>query len=173
MLSDEFSMTIEDELLTELKEFFLQRLLFMYEKEFSSNVINSIARFNPLTNLTEFINRAKILTKYQEDSDFAIIKENATRVSRILKDNTFSEINENLFVLEEEKNLYSAIVAHKQNSDDLEEYIKSFHFLIQPIVEFFEKVLVMDKDENIKNNRIALLNNLKEKFSVVCDFEKL
>ena len=29
------------------------------------------------------------------------------------------------------------------------------------------------KDENVKNNRIALLNKLKEKFNVVCDFEKL
>ncbi|MBQ8634568.1 glycine--tRNA ligase subunit beta [bacterium] len=173
MLSKEFSIEIENELLGELKEFFMQRLLFMYEKEFSSNVINSIARFNPLVNLADFIARAKVLTRYQDDSEFAIIKENATRVSRILKDNTFDKINENLFVLDEEKNLYKAIVSHNQKDDDLEEYIKSFHSLVQPIVEFFEKVLVMDKDDNIKNNRIALLNNLKEKFGVVCDFEKL
>ncbi|MBR3604558.1 MAG: hypothetical protein IKL52_00845, partial [Candidatus Gastranaerophilales bacterium] len=62
---------------------------------------------------------------------------------------------------------------HSVMADDLEVYIQSLKQLIKPIVEFFDKVLVMDKDEKIKNNRIALLNKLKEKFSVVCDFEKL
>ena len=76
-------------------------------------------------------------------------------------------------VLEEEKNLYLAIKNHNEKADNLENYIKSLFVLIQPIAEFFDKVLVMDKDENIKNNRIALLNLLKAKFDVVCDFEKL
>ena len=145
----------------------------MYEKEFSSNVINSITSFNPLSNLSDFIKRATILMKYQEDKDFLLIKENATRVSRILKDNTFSEINEELFVLDEEKNLDMAIKMHNSNAEDLELYIQSLNQLVQATIEFFEKVLVMDKDEKIKNNRIALLNSLKEKFSVVCYFEKL
>jgi len=173
MLSKEFSIEIEDELLGELKEFFLQRLLFMYEKEFSANTINSIIGFNSLDNLCKFIERARILTKYQADADFETINENATRVSRILKDNTFNQVDETLFVINEEKNLYDAIVAHKQAIEDLENYILSLKQLIQPTAEFFEKVLVMDKDEKIKNNRIALLNKLKEKFDVVCDFEKL
>ena len=84
-----------------------------------------------------------------------------------------SNPDESLFVLEEEKTLYRAILNHNQNETNLDEYIKSLNALIQPIVEFFEKVLVMDKDEKIKNNRLALLSSLKAKFSVVCDFEKL
>ena len=173
LLSKEFSIEVEAELLGELKEFFVQRLLFMYEKEFSSNVINSITSFNPLANLSDFIKRATILMKYQENKNFLLLKENATRVSRILKDNDFAQINEELFVLDEEKNLNTAINMHNSNADDLELYIQSLNQLIQPTVEFFEKVLVMDKDEKIKNNRIALLNSLRAKFSVVCDFEKL
>ena len=54
-----------------------------------------------------------------------------------------------------------------------EKYINSLNILIEPIVQFFDKVLVMDKDENIKNNRLALLENLREKFDPICDFEKL
>ena len=173
VLSKEFSIEMEEELFGDLKDFFIQRLLFMYEKEFSSNVVSSITSFNPLVNLSEFIKRAKVLMNYQNDNDFAIIKENATRVTRILKDNEFNSVDETLFVLDEEKNLYSAIKNHSTKADDLELYIQSLKQLIKPIVEFFDKVLVMDKDEKIKNNRIALLNKLKEKFSVVCDFEKL
>ena len=172
VLSKEFSIEIESTLFDELKEFFVQRLVFMYEKEFSSNVISSISEFNPLTNLADFIKRAEILTKYQTDSDFALIKENATRVSRILKDNKFDSVDEKLFVVEEESALYEAILDHKA-IEELDLYIQSLKSLIQPTANFFEKVLVMDKDESIKNNRIALLNKLKEKFEVVCDFEKL
>ena len=172
VLSKEFSIEVETTLFDELKEFFVQRLVFMYEKEFSANIINSISGFNPLANLAEFIKRAEILTKYQADSNFALIKENATRVSRILKDNNFNLVNEKLFVLDEENALYGAILNHK-TENELDLYIQSLKSLIQPTANFFEKVLVMDKDENIKNNRIALLNKLKEKFSVVCDFEKL
>lgn len=171
-LSKEFSIDTEDTLFDELKEFFVQRLMFMYEKEFSSNIMNSIAAFNPLVNLADFIKRAEVLTKYQTDSDFALIKENATRVSRILKDNSLNKIDESLFVAQEEKALYDAILNHKAENE-LDVYIQSLKSLIKPTADFFEKVLVMDKDESIKNNRIALLNKLKEKFSVVCDFEKL
>lgn len=173
LLSKEFSIAVEDELLDELREFFIQRLLFMYEKDFTSNVVSSIVSFNPLKNLSGFIERAKLLTQYQNDSDFALIKENATRVSRILKDMKFNQVDEKLFVLPQEKNLHSAILSHCANKDNLSEYIKSLKQLIEPTVEFFDKVLVMDKDEKIKNNRIALLTELKEKFGVVCDFEKL
>ena len=173
ILSKEFSIEIEDVLFDELKDFFIQRLIFMYEKEISTNVLNSVSEFNPLANLSEFIKRANTVMQYQQDSDFEAIKENATRVSRILKDNNFDLIDEKLFVLNEEKNLYSAISAHNTTDKDLKSYIQSLKQLIQPTVEFFDKVLVMDKDEKIKNNRIALLNKLKDKFYTVCDFDKL
>ena len=173
VLSKEFSIEIEETLFDELKEFFVQRLVFMYEKEFSTNVMSAIFDFSPLADLAGFIKRANILMKHQNDAEFALIKENATRVSRILKDDNFNQVNNKLFVLEEENALYSAILAHSEKENDLENYIQSLKILIQPTVSFFDKVLVMDKDEKIKNNRIALLNKLKEKFSIVCDFEKL
>ena len=45
---------------------------------------------------------------------------------------------------------------------------------INPIVtKFFDDVLVMDKDENVKNNRLALLNVLKNKYIMLTDFSKL
>ena len=173
MLSEEFKIELENTIEDELKDFFIQRLLFMYEKEFSSNVVNSISNFAPLEDLSIFIKRAKILQKYQTDSDFEKIKENATRVLRILKDSKISDIDKALFNTQEESALYSAINAHSEKTDDLDKYIKSLSSLINPISNFFDKVLVMDKDEKIKNNRLALLNKLSEKFKVICDFEKL
>ena len=173
LLSKEFNIELDNSIEDELRDFFIQRLLFMYEKEFSSSVVNSISDFNALENLSAFINRAKIIQGYQNNSDFEKIKENATRVIRILKDNSYNNVDEKLFATEEEKALYSAIISHNGNIENLDEYIKSLNVLINPISNFFEKVLVMDKDEKIKNNRLALLNMLKDKFSVICDFDKL
>ncbi|MBR2069037.1 MAG: glycine--tRNA ligase subunit beta [Candidatus Gastranaerophilales bacterium] len=173
LLSEEFSIELEDTIQEELNDFFIQRLLFMYEKEFSSNVVNSLAKFNALRDLNAFIDRAKTLQKYQNDSNFEKIKENATRVVRILKDFSDKNVDEKLFNTSEEKALYEAIKAHNAKADNLDEYIKSLNSLIEPISNFFDKVLVMDKDELVKNNRLMLLNNLADKFRVICDFEKL
>ena len=173
LLSKEFSIEQEETLLDELKEFFIARLMFMYEKDFSANTIKAIEGFNPLENLSDFIQRAKIITDFQKQENFGAIKENATRIQRILKNGAFNEVNENLFVLDEEKALYKAAKEHKADEKDLKGYINSLNVLIEPVVKFFDKVLVMDKDEKIKNNRLALLNILKQKFDLVCDFEKV
>ena len=45
---------------------------------------------------------------------------------------------------------------------------------INPSVEkFFNDVLVMDKCENVKENRLALLTLLKLKYNHIADFSKL
>ena len=45
---------------------------------------------------------------------------------------------------------------------------------MNPVVaKFFEDVLVMDKDEKVKENRLALLTMLKKKYERLTDFSKL
>ena len=44
----------------------------------------------------------------------------------------------------------------------------------RPAVDlFFDKVLVMDKDKDLKNNRIALLSEIDGLFMKIIDFEKI
>ncbi|MGW8323284.1 MAG: DALR anticodon-binding domain-containing protein, partial [Thermodesulfobacteriota bacterium] len=45
--------------------------------------------------------------------------------------------------------------------------------LVDPINGFFDQVLVMDKDESLKNNRLALLAMVRELFGRVADFSKI
>lgn len=173
LLSDEFSIILEDSIKNDLKDFFMQRLLVMYEKEYDRKIFLALEGVNPFVNLCEFIKKADILKKNLSDENFINIKENAKRVLRILKDEQKGEVDESLFALNEEKNLYNAIKAHNEKIDDLEKYIKSLNSLTKPTSEFFENVLVMDKDEKVKNNRLNLLSILKEKYLAVCNFEKL
>jgi glycyl-tRNA synthetase beta chain len=43
----------------------------------------------------------------------------------------------------------------------------------KPVDDFFNNVLVMDEDEEIKNNRLALLSNLKHTFDKLLRFDKI
>ena len=45
--------------------------------------------------------------------------------------------------------------------------------LTEPINNFFDKVLVMDKDEAVRNNRLALLGEIWQIVSSLADFSKL
>ena len=43
----------------------------------------------------------------------------------------------------------------------------------RPIDEFFDRVMVMVEDEAIRNNRLALLDEIGQLFLKIADFSKL
>lgn len=172
-LSKEFNIELDSQTADEVYDFVLNRLNIMYEKEYSQELMKACAVKNPLENLDEYLSRLKFVKEESQKESFKKLAEAAKRVLRITKDTDFAHTNEALFVLDEEKELYHAVNAQNADSADLRAYVKSLENLTEPIDKFFDKVLVMDKDEKIKNNRIALLNTLKEKFSKVCNFQYL
>ena len=100
-----------------------------------------------------------------------LLIENANRVIRILKDAKADNINPVLFVVDAEKNLYGAL--KEVDTTDYSKYIEYLETLNPFVSKFFDDVLVMDKDEKIKNNRIALLTQLKNSYQKLADFTKL
>ena len=52
-------------------------------------------------------------------------------------------------------------------------YLKSFAALKAPVDTFFEKVMVMDKDDKVRRNRLALLRDLREAMNRVADLSRL
>ena len=45
---------------------------------------------------------------------------------------------------------------------------------LKPLIDsFFDSVLVMDKDESVRRNRLALLTRIRGLFSRVADFSKI
>ena len=80
-----------------------------------------------------------------------------------------------LFREAEEKQLFERAQevsqrAHKQNYLESLEAIAS----LRPDVDlFFDKILVMDKDPQVRNNRLSLLATLLEQFSTIADFSEI
>ena len=156
----------------QVEEFFVQRLIIFLSDEYKKDVLEACAKNkNPLENLCDYVERVKFLTVLIAKPSFSSILESANRISRILKEDINVEIDTNLLQVEAEKNLYNQILIVKNGS--YAELIESLIFINPTIEKFFEDVLVMDKDEKIKQNRMAMLTVLKKKYELIADFSAL
>lgn len=171
LIHNEFDIPVEDVLFDEIVEFFYGRLNVIYEKTYDNDVLLACKNSNPLADLSNWVKRAEAVNNFVKSSDLNSILEAVNRVLRITVDyKNASEIDKTLFVFDEEKALYDVIL----NSNKLSyENIKDIKVFVEPLNNFFEKVLVMDKDENIKNNRLNLLSKLAKEFNTICDFTKI
>lgn len=152
----------------EVNEFFVQRMIIFLGDKYNKNVLEACAVKNPLLNVADYAKRVEIVEKLNAPQ----LVENANRVIRILKDNKVDNIDEKYFVEAAEKDLY-AEVKKVAETENYEQYLTELQNLNPYVTKFFDDVLVMDKDENVKNNRLALLTLLKNKYDYLTDFSKL
>lgn len=152
----------------DVEEFIIQRLTIFLADTYKKDILEACLVGNPLENLSDYIKRVKAISAFESP----MTVENANRVIRILKDASFDIIDEDLFQYDEERNLYEAVKSISY-TDNYSDYLTQLVGLNSKIDAFFDKVLVMDKDENIKNNRIALLTLLKGHYNLVADFSKV
>ena len=90
-----------------------------------------------------------------------------------------SEVDENLLKEPEEKELHKKFLVAKNKIEDLLKngdymlILNELVFLRKPVDNFFDKVLIMDKNEEIKTNRLALLSAIYNQFIKIADFSKI
>ena len=153
----------------EINDFFVQRLIIFLGDKYNKNVLEACAaNKNPMENLADYIERVKVVSTLNNPD----LLECANRVIRILKEDAKFPVNKDLFKEASEGMLFREI----QNVDESVSYAEYLDQLIlmNPVVaKFFEDVLVMDKDEKVKENRLALLTMLKKKYERLTDFSKL
>ncbi|MCQ2739295.1 MAG: glycine--tRNA ligase subunit beta [bacterium] len=152
----------------EIEEFFIQRLIIFLNNDYKKEVLDACASKNPCHDLCDYLSRVKVVSTINDSALF----ENANRVLRILKEDINGKPSEQLFSYEAEKDLYKSVSSLNFNGD-YNNYLNSLINLNSTVSKFFEDVLVMDKDEKIKNNRLALLSELKNKYIMLTDFSKL
>ena len=158
---------IQKDCVEEVKEFFVQRLIIMLADTYKKNVLEACANA-PLKDLLDYVERVKVVSTL----DSPAMLESANRVIRILKDDVSTTVDTKLFKEQAEGMLFDAI---KTVNEELPyaEYLKALEAINPAVEKFFADVLVMDKDENVKKNRQALLSLLKKKYEVLADFSKL
>lgn len=153
----------------EIYDFFIQRLIIFLSDKYQKNVLEACAaNKNPLTDLADYIKRVEAVSKLNSPA----MLESANRVLRILKEDSKKTVNKALFKEPAESMLLSQIETVSENAD-YNQYLKQLEEINPSVEKFFNDVLVMDKDENVKENRLALLTLLKSKYTHLADFSKL
>ncbi|MDD2890048.1 MAG: glycine--tRNA ligase subunit beta [bacterium] len=105
----------------------------------------------------------------------------AKRIRNILKSPELkiqSEIKETVLQEPEEKELFKAI-EKKQVFDkyvENKDYVNALKWLLDlaPLINnFFDKILIMAEDINLRNNRLALINLVNSSFEKIADFSQI
>lgn len=151
----------------EIKEFIVQRLVIFLGDSYKKTVLEACAS-RALNNLNDYIERVKVVSTLDNPE----LLESANRVLRITKDVTTKTVDPSLLVEPAEKTLFAQIGEIKENVG-YGTYLSELIAINPFVVKFFEDVLVMDKNENVKANRLALLSTLKDKYTRLTDFSKL
>jgi glycyl-tRNA synthetase beta chain len=101
------------------------------------------------------------------------------RIMNILKGfSNASVVNPALFENNSEKDLWDAFISSKGNADQeiaMENYFEALNTiasLAEPIDNFFNEVMVMAEDENVKINRLSMLREISYLFIKLADFSK-
>ncbi len=110
------------------------------------------------------------------------LKKYLTRSNRVLnlsKNDKEIEVDKSLLKEKAEYNLYynyENIVPRVKEYIFNKDYKRVFELLedlCKPVEEFFEKVLVMTKEANIRRNRIAIIKKISILFNQVADLSKI
>ncbi len=152
----------------ELEEFIRARLL-AYLEPYGHDLVRAVMEVKDHMRPYGIIKEVKRLASVREEEEFKKVVEAYRRVVRILPSNWEEDmVDESLFREEEEKALWNAFKSLEDVQDPM-----ALAFLKKPIDDFFDKVLVMDKDESIRRNRLALLYRIKKLFNRFADFSKV
>ncbi len=159
-------------------QFIIGRFRAMYQdKGIATEIIQSVES-RAVTNPTDFVARIAAVLEFADLPEASALAAANKRVANILaKQSDLShEIQSALFVEDAEKALYSAVIEQQQAVNDTQDHIvilKSLASLQVPIDVFFDNVMVMSDDVALQQNRLALLQALRELFLITADISYL
>ncbi len=155
----------------EILRFFYQRLEGMLLGEgFSYDIIDAVFS-TERRNIKEIRHRIEVLSEMRQMPEFPGLLTAAKRVYNILGKEEGVELKADLLTELDEKRLYS-VAMHTYKELSWGNYDALFE-LREPINSFFDNVLVMDKDPQVRANRLSLLSRVREIFNLLGDFSKI
>lgn len=164
----------KQKLISEIKEFFVQRLKNILVEEYKHDVVDAaLSAKDSLEDIIDLGKRVILINNLISVESYKAFHESANRIIRIIKTQEFdSDVKPELFAEDAEKDLWEC-VSKMESNDDYGILINELEECIPKIEKFFDKVLVMDNDERIKQNRLNLLGIIKNKFYQIADFSRI
>ena len=132
-----------------------------------------------IDDLVSVIEKIQALQAFRQNPEFEPISVAFKRVDNILKDFHEGQVDVNLLSHEAEIKLFSSLENIKMRVEkgiaekDFNAALNKLAALRSPVDAFFDHVMVMDKDEKIRYNRLSLLSEISALFHKIADFSKI
>ena len=175
------SIDVDIEQINKALQFTMDRLPAYYGDKFSTDELASVAAIN-LSNPLDFSYRLNAVNVFQDLPEAKALAAANKRITNILKKTEVSQrcqIQDELLQEEGERTLANALVAVSSDVSPLitnakyEQALKMMANLQQPVDAFFEQVMVMDENEQVRENRLALLSHINQLFLSIADISHL
>ena len=189
LAKNQFSgVTLKNEVNEEaIYQFILERLRaylkdhLLGDKPYTVPEIESVLCMNPgkINDLTVRLEAVRSFNELSEATQLAAANKRISNILKKMEGKLPSEVQTQLLRLPAEINLLKSLEAlspkldQQFKSQDFIGLLQNLVALSQPIDQFFSDVMVMDEDLQLRQNRIALLNQLHQKMNLVADIGKL
>ena len=123
--------------------------------------------------------RIEALSAVRKEETFTILAGSFKRVRNIIKDHQKDKVNDSLLCEDAEKALYTAFLEVAAEAEPMlkaRDYQQAMAVILkmkEPVDRFFDDVMVMADDEQIRNNRLGLLTAISHLFLRIGDFSKM
>ncbi len=163
-----------------ITEFFTERVIrYLQDKKFRYDEINAVL-VTWSGDVTDARMRCDALKKLRGKTEFTKVVIGQKRVRNILKGiDKIADVNAELLKESAEKKLHvkgnetSAKLEVTLGNKDYSEVLNLLLAMRSDIDKFFDDVLVMCEDEELKNNRLALVNFINKLFTQFADFSQI
>lgn len=168
-------------LVPQIMEFFKQRLRnLLMDQGIRYDIIDAVFADKRNDDMVDLAVRCKALAAYVEAGNAEPLVQVSVRVSNLCKKiEKEVAISGALFKDESENKLHEVVAAvSKEIIPEIVLYdyaavLKAGEKVIEPVNTFFDNVMVMDEDENVKNNRLAMLEEVRGIVNAVGDLSLL
>ena len=169
----------KEEVCTQIMEFFRERIKNLFrDLGIRYDVIEAVLS-SEINDISDIHTRAIELNKWLSTEGLVEMLTAFNRVSTLAQKANYSDIKEELLKEEAEIKLFNGF---KDINKKVEELLKDKKYSealdafasLRPLVDnMFDNVMVMDKDEAIKENRLALLKQICDTMLTICDLSKI
>lgn len=168
----------QEELLGQVEEFITLRLKNIFlDREVPHHVIDLLLSNNELS-VADAEGLVKALLANRIDENVELVQA-FTRMYNLVKDVTYTGVDESLLKEDAERALYEMAMKASEASidawdkNDYDAVVAVPATLVPAINKFFEDVMVMDKDEAIKANRLQLVRLAYSVMAIIGDISAL
>ena len=167
---------------TQVMAFLNSRYRAMYtEQSVSVDTIQAVQAINPHMPL-DFDQRIRAVQAFSELSQASVLADSNKRVANILAKSEVSvadTVDEALLSESAEQSLYASVLQAQTavkpllEQADYTQVLQTLASLDEPLTQFFDNVMVNSEDAALKNNRLALLKQVRALFLTVADISEL